>query len=190
MHNNWIFHPLPFFVAMQYAHGNEPSHHIAYLYNMLGSPKKTQYLTQLLLQTMYSTNPDGLIGNEDCGQMSAWYLFSSIGMYPLNPADGRYHITTPLFARTLINIPPNVMNNFSKGITFEIRALEDHLDGNHTFLYIRRAMLNMKQLSMQAGEFHIHYKDIMSGGSLTIELETDDEYSNHLNSLIRQQTPD
>lgn len=120
--------------------------------------------------------------------MSAWYLFSSMGMYPLNPADERYHITTPLFARTLINIPPSIMNNFSKDITFEIRAIGDHSDGDHTFLYIRRAMLNDKELSMQAGEFYVHYRDIMSGGILTVELETDEKYSNHLNALIRQQT--
>jgi len=136
---------------------------------------------------MYSADPDGLIGNEDCGQMSAWYLFSSIGIYPLNPADGCYHITTPLFARTQIDIPPNEMNKFSKGITFEINSVGDFLDTNHTFFYIRRAMLNNKELSMQAGEFYVHYKDIMSGGILTIELETDEKYSNHLNSLTGQQ---
>lgn len=174
---------------LQYAHGNEPSHHIAYLYNMLGSPRKTQYLTQLLLQTMYSTDSDGLIGNEDCGQMSAWYLFSSIGMYPLTPSDGRYHITTPIFARTQIAIPPNAMNKFSKGTTFEIRSIGDYLESDQTFLYIRRAMLNNKELSMQAGEFYLHYKDIMSGGILTIELETDNNYTNQLNSLTRQQIP-
>ena len=82
----------------QYAHGNEPSHHIAYLYNSLGKPSKTQIRVKQLLDSFYSNQPDGLIGNEDCGQMSAWYVLSSLGFYPVCPGDARYSIGYPLFS--------------------------------------------------------------------------------------------
>ena len=71
----------------QYAHGNEPSHHMAYLYNYVNQPWKTQEMVQKIMNEMYSSNPDGLIGNEDCGQMSAWYVLSSMGFYPVTPAS-------------------------------------------------------------------------------------------------------
>ena len=80
-----------------YAHGNEPSHHIAYLYDYAGAPWKTQERVLSLLETQYSANPDGLAGNEDCGQMSAWYVISALGFYAVDPASGNYVFGAPLF---------------------------------------------------------------------------------------------
>ena len=87
-----------------YVHGNEPSHHIAYLYNYTGSAHKTQYLVNKVLTEMYKNAPDGLIGNEDCGQMSAWYVLSSLGFYPVTPGSGQYMIGSPLFPLATINL--------------------------------------------------------------------------------------
>jgi hypothetical protein len=86
----------------QYAHGNEPSHHIAYLYNTAGKPHKTQEKVKQILETLYQNKPDGLSGNEDCGQMSAWYVLSSMGFYPVCPGDARYSIGYPLFEKAEI----------------------------------------------------------------------------------------
>jgi predicted alpha-1,2-mannosidase len=86
----------------QYAHGNEPSHHIAYLYAYAGAPYKTQARVRMLLETMYRNDPDGLAGNEDCGQMSAWYIMSALGFYAVDPASGNYVFGSPLFDRATI----------------------------------------------------------------------------------------
>jgi predicted alpha-1,2-mannosidase len=89
----------------QYAHGNEPSHHVAYLFNYGDAPWKTQERVHEIMSTLYSNKPDGLCGNEDMGQMSAWYIFSACGFYPVNPADGHYVFGTPQFAELAINLP-------------------------------------------------------------------------------------
>ena len=88
----------------QYAHGNEPSHHIAYLYVYAGAPAKTQARARMLLETMYSPNPDGMQGNEDVGQMSAWYLLSALGFYPCNAVSGDYILGSPLFERATVHL--------------------------------------------------------------------------------------
>ena len=88
----------------QYAHGNEPSHHMAYLYNFVNKPHKTQERVYQILTELHSTAPDGIPGNEDCGQMSAWYIFSSLGFYPVTPADNKYIIGTPLFDQAEIRL--------------------------------------------------------------------------------------
>ncbi len=98
----------------QYAHGNEPSHHIAYLYPYAGKPWKTQKRVRELMATMYANRPDGLAGNEDCGQMSAWYVFSALGFYPVAPGRPEYVIGSPLFAKATLHLPG--------GRTFTIRA--------------------------------------------------------------------
>ncbi len=98
----------------QYAHGNEPSHHIAYLYNYAGEPWKTQKYVRQIMDNFYKNAPDGLIGNEDCGQMSAWYILSASGFYPVAPGDGIYALGTPLF--------PEVKYRLENGKTFTIRA--------------------------------------------------------------------
>lgn len=87
----------------QYAHGNEPSHHMAYLYNYIGKPEKTQEKVSYILNNFYKNTPDGLIGNEDCGQMSAWYLLSSMGLYSVTPGSGEWTKTTPYFEKVKIN---------------------------------------------------------------------------------------
>ena len=91
----------------QYAHGNEPSHHIAYLYNYAGAPHKTQARIRSLLETMYHNKPDGMAGNEDCGQMSAWFVISSLGLYAVDPVSARYDFGTPLFDRAEIKVSEN-----------------------------------------------------------------------------------
>ncbi len=99
---------LPIFstgIIGQYAHGNEPSHHVAYLYNYAGCPSKTAEYVSRIMRTLYSDTPAGLPGNEDCGQMSAWYVFSAIGMYPVNPVGGEYQIGTPAFQVVEIPVP-------------------------------------------------------------------------------------
>lgn len=88
----------------QYAHGNEPCHHVAYLYNYAGAPHKTQARVRSLLETMYDNKPDGLAGNEDCGQMSAWFCISSLGLYAVDPVSARYDIGTPLFDRVELTV--------------------------------------------------------------------------------------
>jgi predicted alpha-1,2-mannosidase len=88
----------------QYAHGNEPSHHIAYLYVYAGAPYKTQQRVRTLLDTMYDNKPDGLAGNEDCGQMSAWYVMSALGLYAVDPVSGTYVFGSPLFERATVEL--------------------------------------------------------------------------------------
>lgn len=107
----------------QYAHGNEPSHHVAYLYNLTDNPGKGQKLLSKIMTEQYSNTPEGLPGNEDCGQMSAWYVFSAMGFYPVNPVGGEYEIGTPLFPRVEISVGKNkkftlIANNLTKDCIF------------------------------------------------------------------------
>lgn len=134
----------------QYAHGNEPSHHIAYMFNHAHKPWLTQYWVRHILDTQYNTTPNGLSGNEDCGQMSAWYVFSSIGLYPMNPASGDYEIGSPIFEKTTINLP--------NGKTFVIEA-ENVSDQN---IYIKAATLNGQEFNKTS----ISHKQITQGGVL------------------------
>lgn len=138
----------------QYAHGNEPSHHVAYLYNYVGAPWKTQKVVRNILSTQYNTKPDGLCGNDDCGQMSAWYVFSALGFYPVNPANGEYSLSSPLFDEATIQLPG--------GKTFRIVA-DGASDENQ---YIRGAELNGKPLDVPI----FSHEDLMAGGELKITL--------------------
>jgi predicted alpha-1,2-mannosidase len=106
----------------QYAHGNEPSHHMAYLYNYIGKPEKTNEKVKYILDNFYKNTPDGLIGNEDCGQMSAWYVLSSMGMYQVTPAGNSWNKTKPYFEKIKLNLE----NNTSKSILIgsEIKSIE------------------------------------------------------------------
>ncbi len=109
----------------QYAHGNEPSHHMAYLYNYIGKPEKTNEKVNYILDNFYTISPDGLIGNEDCGQMSAWYILSSMGIYSVTPGQLGYSKTTPYFEKVKVNfenkeqlsITKKGMNGYSKEVT-------------------------------------------------------------------------
>jgi len=134
----------------QYAHGNEPSHHIAYMYNYANKPWKTQYWVREILKTQYNTTPEGLSGNEDCGQMSAWYVFSSIGLYPFNPASGVYQIGSPIFEKTTIKISENSY--------FTIIA-KNASDEN---IYIQSALLNEKEFNRTT----LAHGELMNGGTL------------------------
>ncbi|MFA9192735.1 GH92 family glycosyl hydrolase [Flavobacterium sp. FZUC8N2.13] len=134
----------------QYAHGNEPSHHIAYMFNHANQPWRTQYWVRHILDTQYNTTPNGLSGNEDCGQMSAWYIFSSMGLYPMNPASGEYEIGSPIFEKTTIKL--------QGGKTFVIEA-ENVSDKN---FYIQSATLNEVAFNQTA----ISHQQLLQGGVL------------------------
>ena len=138
----------------QYAHGNEPSHHILYLYTMLGQPWKTAEKVREVLTTLYHDQPDGLSGNEDVGQMSAWYILSSLGMYEVEPAGGRYWFGSPLFDRAEIAVP---------GGTFTIVA-ENNSSENK---YIRRVWLNGRPYTKP----WIGHEEVMVGGELRFEMD-------------------
>ncbi len=138
----------------QYAHGNEPSHHILYLYTMLGQPWKTAEKVREVLTTLYHDQPDGLSGNEDVGQMSAWYILSSLGMYEVEPAGGRYWFGSPLFDRAEIAVP---------GGTFTIVA-ENNSSENK---YIRRVWLNGRPYTKP----WIGHDEVIAGGELRFEMD-------------------
>ena len=136
----------------QYAHGNEPSHHILYLYTMLGHPERTSELVHHVLETLYNDTPEGLCGNEDVGQMSAWYVLASLGLYQVEPASGRYWISQPLFERATLKVA---------GGTFTIECPK-RPSAAHTILRIK---LNGKPYELP----YIAYEDIVKGGTLTLE---------------------
>ena len=134
----------------QYAHGNEPSHHTTYMYAYSGQPYKIADKVRYINNKLYTDQPDGLSGNEDCGQMSAWYIFSSIGFYPVNPSNGAYVFGSPLFDEVSINLPDNKL--------FKIIA-EKNSEKN---MYIQSVLLNGKKYSYS----YITHDQIMGGGEL------------------------
>ena len=138
----------------QYSHGNEPSHHIAYMFNKANKPSRTQHFVREILNTQYSTLPDGLSGNEDCGQMSAWYVMSSLGIYPMNPASGQYEIGSPLFEKAVVTL--------SNSKLFTISA-PNTSDRNR---YVQSVKLNGKSLDRT----YILHGEIMAGGDLEFEM--------------------
>ena len=142
----------------QYAHGNEPSHHILYLYTMLGQPWKTADKVREVLTTLYHDRPDGLSGNEDVGQMSAWYVLSSLGMYEAEPAGGRYWFGSPLFDRAEVKVPGGV---------FTITA-ENNSAANK---YIQRVWLNGQPYTKP----WIGHADVMKGGELRFEMGAEEK---------------
>jgi len=138
----------------QYAHGNEPSHHIAYPYNYAGRPWKTQTRVRQIMDQFYKPEPDGLIGNEDCGQMSAWYVLSAAGFYPVTPGSQAYVIGSPLF--------PEVRFNLENGKSFTIKAR----GVSDSTVYVQSATLNGKPYSKS---FLLH-DDLMAGGELVLQM--------------------
>lgn len=137
----------------QYAHGNEPSHHVAYLYNYAGQPHKTQEKVHEIMTTLYTTQPDGLCGNEDCGQMSAWYVYSAMGFYPVNPAGGVYVFGKPILDKADLKIGAN---------TFTIEA--HNLSKEN--IYIQSIKLNGEKYN----KLYITHQDIVKGGKLEFEM--------------------
>lgn len=138
----------------QYAHGNEPSHHMAYLYAYAGQPWKTQFRVRQIMDNFYKPEPDGLIGNEDCGQMSAWYVLSAAGFYPVTPGSPVYAIGSPLF--------PEVRLNLENGKSFVIGARGVSARN----IYIQSATLNGKPYYKS----YLTHGDLMSGGELVFEM--------------------
>ena len=138
----------------QYAHGNEPGHHITYLYTLAGQQWKTAEKVRYILKNMYSDQPDGLQGNEDCGQMSSWYIFSALGFYPVVPAGGDYILGSPLFDKAEISLP--------EGKSFKIIAL-NNVPANK---YIQSVKLNGKPYE----KAWISHEDIMQGGVLELTM--------------------
>ncbi len=136
----------------QYAHGNEPSHHIIYMYNYVGQPWKAARLIRQVLREQYRNDVDGLSGNEDVGQMSAWYVLSSIGLYQEEPAGGKYIIGSPLFNEATLNV--------GDGKTFTVKAVNNS-DEN---IYVQSATLNGKRYDKS----YIDYRDIIAGGTLEL----------------------
>lgn len=139
----------------QYAHGNEPSHHMAYLYNYVQKPEKTQKLIEKIANEFYKNSPDGLIGNEDCGQMSAWYIFSALGFYPVCPGSTEYVIGKPLF--------PYVAINLEDGKKFVISRTTSLGEQN----YIKSVQLNGSENNAS----FINHQTIMNGGDLVFSFE-------------------
>jgi len=138
----------------QYAHGNEPSHHMAYLFNYAGQPQRTQELIHKICNEFYENSPDGLIGNEDCGQMSAWYVLSALGFYPVTPGSGEYAIGTPVFDEATINL--------ENGKKFIIRAKRK----NRNSFYVSATSLNGKPSTKS----FLSHNAIMQGGSFEFSL--------------------
>jgi mannosidase alpha-like ER degradation enhancer 2 len=138
----------------QYAHGNEPSHHIAYLYAYAGAPWKTQQRVREIMDGLYGDGPAGLAGNEDCGQMSAWYVFSALGLYPVNPVGGVYVIGSPVFETATLRV--------GDGATFRVEA--PGVSSEHRF--VQRATLNGQPLERT----YVTHDEIVAGGTLRLEM--------------------
>jgi predicted alpha-1,2-mannosidase len=138
----------------QYAHGNEPSHHIAYLFNWVEQPWRTQEIVHHIMTDFYKATPGGIIGNEDCGQMSAWYILSALGIYQVAPGDTRFSIGVPLFPKARIPL--------KGGKAFVVKTK----DGGKENPYVQRVTLNGKALTTP----FIDYADIMSGAELVFEM--------------------
>lgn len=134
-----------------YVHGNEPSHHVAYLYNWTGYPWKTQERVRMILKKMYHPGPDGLGGNDDCGQMSAWYIFTTLGFYPVCPGSDQYSLGSPAIDKATLQL--------ENGKTFVV-DVKNQSDKN---VYVQKVLLNGAPLN----RLYITHADIMNGGTLT-----------------------
>lgn len=144
----------------QYAHGNEPSHHIIYMYSYVGQQWKTAEKARYIMNEFYTDKPDGLIGNEDCGQMSAWYILSSLGFYPVSTASGDYVLGSPLFDKATINL--------QNGKKFTVETVNNSPDN----IYIQSVELNNKEYSYS----FITHDDIINGGLLKITMGSTPNY--------------
>jgi predicted alpha-1,2-mannosidase len=131
-------------------HGNEPSHHVAYLYDWTDQPWKTQERVRMILKKQYGTAPDGLGGNDDCGQMSAWYIFTALGFYPVAPGSDKYWLGSPAIQSAVLQL--------DNGKTFRIEA-RDQGDKN---VYIKKILLNGQPLTRR----WLTHREIMDGGVL------------------------
>jgi predicted alpha-1,2-mannosidase len=145
-------------VIGMYSHGNEPDHHVAYLYNYAGQPWKTQTRVRQIASTLYTNTPGGICGNDDCGQTSAWYVFSALGFYPVDPVSGNYVLGSPLFDKLTLKLDPK----FAKGKTFTVVAKNNSASNP----YIQSATLNGQPMTRS----WISQADIVSGGKLVLTM--------------------
>lgn len=145
-------------VIGMYAHGNEPCHHVAYLYNYAGQPWKTQARTRQVATMLYTNTPGGLCGNDDCGQTSAWYVFTALGFYPVDPASGVYVLGSPLMDKLTLNLD----RKFAKASAFTVVA-KNNSPAN---CYIQSATLNGKPMTRS----WISHDDIVTGGKLVLTM--------------------
>ncbi|MFT3981452.1 MAG: GH92 family glycosyl hydrolase [Ferruginibacter sp.] len=134
-----------------YVHGNEPAHHVAYLYNWSDQPWKTQQTVRMILEKQYKAAPDGLGGNDDCGQMSAWYIFSALGFYPVAPGSDVYSLGSPLIDKATLQL--------ENGKTFRVETIGQ----NKKNVYVKKVLLNGKEIK----DFTLKHGDIISGGTLS-----------------------
>ena len=139
----------------QYAHGNEPSHHVTYLYTLAGRPERTQELVRQIFDTQYRPEPDGLCGNDDCGQMSAWYMFSAMGFYPVDPVSGNYVFGAPQM--------PQITLNLANGKTFTVIAEGISAENK----YVESVTLNGEPYTKN----YITHEDILNGGTLVFKMK-------------------
>jgi predicted alpha-1,2-mannosidase len=137
-----------------YVHGNEPSHHVAYLYNIAGSPHKTQATVRMILKKQYHNGADGLGGNDDCGQMSAWYIFSALGFYPMAPGSNQYQLGSPAINNAVLHL--------ENGKTFTVATINQSAEN----VYVQKIELNGKPLHRT----YITHEEIMNGGVLKFYL--------------------
>lgn len=139
----------------QYAHGNEPSHHVTFLYALAGKPERTQELIREIFDTQYKNKPDGLCGNDDCGQMSAWYMFNAMGFYPVDPVSGNYVFGAPQLPKVVLHLPDNKM----------FTVIAENLSKENK--YIESIMLNGKPYEKN----YISHEDIVRGGTLVYRMK-------------------
>ncbi len=137
----------------QYAHGNEPNHHVAYLFTLLGRPDRTAALVRRVFETQYRAAPDGLCGNDDCGQMSAWYVFSALGFYPLDPCGGEYVVGAPQV--------PGAEVSLADGRVLRMRA-----EGFAPGAAVSRVTWNGRPVS----DWKLRHADLVAGGELVFEM--------------------
>ncbi len=136
-----------------YVHGNEPAHHAAYLYNWTDAPWKTQERVRMIIEKMYKPTPDGLGGNDDCGQMSAWYLFTALGFYPVCPGATEYALGSPAVVSAAIRL--------GNGHTFTVKTVNQSPKN----VYVQKTVLNGREINR-----FIQHDDIMNGGTLVFHM--------------------
>jgi predicted alpha-1,2-mannosidase len=144
--------------SLYYHHGNEPSHHVPFLFNRLGEPWQTQYWSREICKRAYHNNVNGLVGNDDVGQLSAWYVLSASGLYPVCPGDNRYEITSPVFNKVEIKLDPK----YAKGETFTVVANNNSEEN----IYIQSAKLN----GTEWNNCWLNHQQITAGGVLELEM--------------------
>jgi predicted alpha-1,2-mannosidase len=141
-----------------YNHANEPVHHVPFLFNRLGAPWLTQRWTRAICRRAYHNSVEGLVGNEDVGQMSAWYVLAASGLHPVCPGDNRWEITSPVFDKVVMRLDPR----YAKGKTFTILAHNNSPEN----MYIQSAVLNGRPYE----KCWLDHKDIVAGGVLELEM--------------------